>query len=68
MNACERLPERQILMNRTPIYLALLSALLVGVVRAEDARKATFWPDNGRSGNGTWSLRWTAGPWSVSTC
>ena len=34
------------LMNRTPIYLALLSALLVGVVRAEDARKATFWPDN----------------------
>ena len=46
MNACERLPERQILMNRTPIYLALLSALLVGAVRAEDARKATFWPDN----------------------
>jgi len=33
-------------MSRTPIYLALLSALLVGAVRAEDARKAAFWPDN----------------------
>jgi alpha-glucosidase len=33
-------------MNRTPIYLALVSVLLVGAVRAEDARQATFWPDN----------------------
>ena len=32
-------------MSRTPIYLALLSALLVEAVRAEDARKAAFWPD-----------------------
>ena len=33
-------------MNRTPIYLALVSVLLVGAVRAEDARQATFWPDS----------------------
>ena len=33
-------------MNRTPINLVLVSALVVGAVRAEDARKATLWPDN----------------------